>query len=327
MYCSYKHYTKNVLEDGASLNNSLYKSTHYAMGTVFEVLIYSERDDYFLRTLTEQVFEELERYEQEMSVFIEGSGVDFINKCAGKRPVRVSPEVYEIIKTSIHYSGITGGCFDITVGPLMQLWGFYKKRNSQPSEDEIADTLKRVGYGNIILNEDDRSVFLKNEGMMIDFGGIAKGWSIKQIGEKLRSFRINNFLINAGTSSVYASGTPVDQKHWTAALPEVRGFRLSVEEVCLKDNAVSVSGTYENTVEYGNKKYPHVINPVTGKPESSVVMAVVIAPEPLECEILSTAFTVMGVRGTKEFLKGNIKVLLLYIDENNKLQEIELSDI
>ena len=299
------------------------------MGTVFEVLIYSERDDYFLRTLTEQVFEELERYEQSMSVFIDGSDVNFINKCSGERPVRVSPEVYEIIKTSIHYSEITGGCFDITVGQLMKLWGFYKKRGSQPSEDEIAGTLKKVGYGNIILNEDDRSVFLEKEGMMIDFGGIAKGWSIKKIGEKLRSFQISNFLINAGTSSVYASGTPGNKEHWTAALPEVHRFRLFKEEVHLKNNAVSVSGTYENTVEYGNKKYSHVINPMTGKPESGVVMAVVIDSEPLECEILSTAFTVMGVQKTKEFLKSNnkLKVILLYIDENNEMQEIELNSM
>ena len=295
------------------------------MGTVFEILIYSDRDEFLLRSLTEGIFENLNRFEQLMSRFIEESDIDFINKCAGIRPVRVSPEVFEIIKISLHYSKITDGLFDITVGPLMKLWGFYNKRNSVPSENEITDVLKKVGYKFISLDENEKSVFLERKGMEIDIGGVAKGWSVGKIREKLFHSGIKNFLINAGRSSVYACGIKGNNEYWTAKLPEEFIFRDN--EIILKGNAVSVSGIFEKTVQLEGNKISHIINPLTGKPEDSIVMAIVISTDPLECEILSTAFIVMGAQKVKRFLKDKkeIKAILIYLNDKKEIQKMEIN--
>jgi thiamine biosynthesis lipoprotein len=298
------------------------------MGTIFEIIIYSERDEFFLRSLTEQLFEDIDRYENSMSLFIQGSDIDVINKFSGKRAVRVSPEVFEIIKLSKYYSEITGGYFDITVGPLMKLWGFYRKRDKVPSDDEITDVLEKVGSKNIVLNDEDRSVYLVKDEMVLDLGGVAKGWCVKKLVEKLKSFHIENFLINSGMSSVYASGSPGTEKYWRAELPNVYGFSFSDEKIYLKDNAVSVSGTYEKVVQLGENKYSHIINPLTGKSESKVILTVVINSDSLECEILSTAFSAMGVHKTKEFLKErkDFVVIVIFFDEKNKIRKIKLDN-
>ncbi len=296
------------------------------MGTVFEIIISSEKDEYELRVLTEMLFENLDRYEKLMSLFIDGSDVDYINKLSGKRAVRISPEVYEIIKTAKDYSQATAGYFDITVGPLMKLWGFYRKRDSLPSEKEIRNVLAKIGYENIVLNDEEMSVFLKKEGMMVDLGGIAKGWSVRKLSQDLRKYEIKNFLVNAGMSSVYASGSPERSEFWNAEMPEIKGFKFPNKTITLKDNSVSVSGIYEKIVNLENHKFSHIINPKSGKPESNVLMTAVIGEDPLECEILSTAFCAMGIEKAAEFLnkKKGLSVIMVFFNDDNYLDMIKI---
>jgi thiamine biosynthesis lipoprotein len=296
------------------------------MGTVFETLIYSERDEFFLRSLTENLFAELDRYEREMSLFVEGSDVDRINENAGRQPVRVSPEVFEMIRTAVRYSELTGGYFDITVGPLMNLWGFYRKRDSAPGGDEIEAVLRKIGYEKIMLDIRDGTVLLTEEGMSIDLGGIAKGWSLKALVGGLQKFQLDNFLINAGRSSVYAAGSPPAAEYWEAELPGIEGEGSLTEDIRLRDTAVSISGSFEHYLSYDGKRYSHILNPLTGRPESDTVLTAVIDSDPLDCEIMSTAFSAMGTLKTKSFLetdsrKGCYNVIVLFYDSDGNLQK------
>ncbi|MFC2075768.1 FAD:protein FMN transferase [candidate division KSB1 bacterium] len=303
-----------------------FSCAHRAMGTVFEIVIYSDRDEFFLRSLTENLFADLDRWEQEMSLFVAGSDIDRINESAGRQPVRVSREVFELIRTAVGYSELTGGYFDITVGPLMNLWGFYRKRDSAPSEDEIEAVLGKIGYENIVLDDRDGGVFLSKEGMSIDLGGIAKGCSLRALIEGLKKFELENFLINAGRSSVYAAGSPPAAEYWEAEFPVMEGGGSIEEDIRLKDNAVSISGSFEHYRSYGGKRYSHILNPLTGRPESDTVLTAVIDSDPLDCEILSTAFSAMGTEKTRTFLesdsrKGCYDVIVLFYDSDGNLKK------
>jgi thiamine biosynthesis lipoprotein len=260
----------------------LYRDTQVMMGTFVEVISPDSR-------AAGIAFGEIKRLEKLLSKYDPQSDVSRLN-ASGE--LRVSPEASLIIKKAKEFAEISFGAFDISVAPLVDLWGFTDKKFNQPQEEEIKKTLALVGAEKIILQEKDNVVKFGFPGMKIDLGGIAKGYALDCAAEKLREKGISSCLLNAG-GQVYALGEKAGRP-WRVAIRAVRGKNFS-GYLHLKDQSAATSGDYEQFFSKNGKRFAHILDPRTGKPADSGISAVtVIAPDGLTADMLSTAIFVLG---------------------------------
>ena len=266
----------------------LYRDNRLLMGTFWEVSSPDKRAGAI-------VFSEVSRIEQLLSKYIPTSEISQLNRL-GK--LKVSPDTFYIIKKSQEYSLLTQGAFDITVAPLVDLWGFTNQDFQVPSVDKIQAVLKLVGSDKIILQVKDNVVEFKIQGTKIDLGGIAKGYALDCAVKKLKAKRISSCLINAG-GQVYALGDKFG-KPWKIAIAGARKSEIA-GTLELKNKSVSTSGDYQQYFLVGQQRYCHIINPKTGYPaETGIASVTVIADSGLEADALSTAAFVLGKEKTKE---------------------------
>lgn len=223
----------------------------------------------------EAAFDRVDEIESMASVSISTSDVNKINEAAGKEYVKVNPEIIEIIKTSIEYSKISNGAFDITISPLIKLWGIGTSDERIPADSEIKEKLALVGYNNISINEADSSVMLMKEGMSIDLGGVAKGFTADEIIKVFKEYGVKSAIINLGGSSIYTLGEKPDKTLWSIAIQNPRKEKNegNIGIVKLKESALSTSGDYQRFFIKDGKRYHHILDTVTGYPADSGVMS------------------------------------------------------
>lgn len=262
----------------------LYKDTQVLMGTFVEVTSPDRRASAI-------VFDEIKRLESLLSKYREESETAKLNKF-GK--IKASPETFYAVKKAKEIYEITAGVFDVTVGPLVDLWGFTDKDYRVPDDAEIKGALKRVGSDKIILDEAQSVIQFAVSGMRIDLGAIAKGYILDCAVKKLKENGITSCLINAGGQVIALGGKPPDGRPWKVAIRKARKNEFS-GSVDLKDNSVSTSGDYEQYFIKGGSRYAHIINPKTGYPVNSGILSVtVIAPSGLDADALSTSIFLLG---------------------------------
>jgi len=279
----------------------LYRDNRVTMGTFVEVTSPDKR-------AAGIVFAEIKRVEDLLSKYKPDSEVAKLNTM-GK--LEVSPDTLYIIKKAKEFWVLTDGAFDITVGPLMDLWGFTEKRYYLPKEEEIKDTLNLIGSDKIILNEGQNLVKFKTSGIKIDLGAIAKGYTIDCAVKRLKEKNIKSCLINAG-GDIYCLGDNFG-KPWSIAVQDPGGKDF-LDYLKLKDKAIATSGDYEQYFIKDNKRYAHIFNPQTGYPaESGVVSVTVIAPDALTADALATSIFVLGKEKgealVKKFPDVEVKVI------------------
>jgi len=235
------------------------------------------------------VFDELERLERLLSKYKPESEVSQLNKL-GK--LKVSPETFYILKKSKEIWQLSSGAFDVTVAPLVDLWGFTNKNFTVPADEKIKNILNLIGSDKILLQNNENVVVFKFPGMKIDLGAIAKGYAVDCAVKKLKEKGIDSCLINAG-GQVYCLGKKFGLP-WKVAIKGARGKGLA-GFLELTDRSVATSGDYEQYFIKDNKRYAHILNPETGYPADSGIMAVtVIAPDGLTSDALATAIFVLG---------------------------------
>ncbi len=280
-----------------------YEASHEAMGTVFTVAAYG-RDRNFLGEVVEQVFQELDRVDAQMSNYKPESELSAINREAASHAVLVEPHLFHLLEESVQYSRETDGAFDITVGPLMKHWGFFRGRGRLPSPTEISDVLKQVGYQHIRLDPASRTIRFDESGVEIDLGGIAKGYAVDQAVEVLRSNGIASALISGGTSSIYALGAPPGQRGWRVTIRDPYQAGKPAETLLLRNYSLSTSGSYEKFFQVGVKTYCHIMDPRTGWPVENMLSTTVLAASTTESDALSKLF-VLGVEGSRGVLAAH----------------------
>jgi thiamine biosynthesis lipoprotein len=193
----------------------------------------------------------------------------------------------------VGFSLLTGGAFDVTIGPLVDLWTDASLTGIVPSQAEIDHSLEAVGADKIDLRSDSE-VALRVRGMSVNLGGVAKGWALDRMREILLERGIESALLNFGQSSTWAIGKPPDAPGWRLLARSAAGGFLGV--MSLEDAALSVSGTLGEFVEIGGREYGHILDPRTGQPLSERRQAIVLAPDAAIAEALSKALLVMGER-------------------------------
>jgi thiamine biosynthesis lipoprotein len=284
-------------------NNSekrLYREKRVLMGTFVEVV--SPRKE-----AIKIAFEEIARIEKLLSKYNPESEVYRLNKTG---TLKVSPETFFIIQRSKEFYQLSEGAFDITIAPIMDLWGFTNGDYNTPSETKIKNALKLVGSDKIILHQSSFVIQFIAPGIKIDLGAIAKGYAIDCAVKKVRAYGIKDFLINAG-GQVYCSGERFG-KPWVVAIKNPRANELA-SYLELKNKAISTSGDYEQYFFKNKKRYAHIINPKTGYPaENSIASVTVIAEDGLTADALSTSIFILGKEKgglIAQRLKAEIKII------------------
>ncbi|HMA75722.1 MAG TPA: FAD:protein FMN transferase, partial [Candidatus Krumholzibacteriaceae bacterium] len=264
----------------------------YVMGTKASITIYGMSRTKALGAAG-KALHELHRLETVMSTWDPGSEISKLNLSAGKKPFVLSPELSELIRISTLFSEKTGGAFDITARPIVRLWGFQDGARQLPSDKEISNTLDRVGYGKIKIDENRNSVTLP-EGTQIDLAGVAKGYGVDRCVEILKNEGVESALVNLG-GNIYAFGSPPGKTGWVVGIRNPTGDSEITGYIILKDEAVATSGNYENFIRRDDETIGHIINPLTGRPVSGNTLSVtVISPTAAASDALSTALFVLG---------------------------------
>lgn len=279
-----------------------YQASHQAMGTVFTVVAYGSNSTY-LEEVTDQVFQEIDRLDDQMSNYKPDSELSSINRDAPRQAVIVEPELFKLIQKSFQYSHETNGDFDITVGPLMKAWGFFRGRGRMPSQAELAQVLRRIGYQHVKLDAATRTVRFEEPGIEIDLGAIAKGYAVDKAVEILRADGVKDALISSGTSSIYALGSPPDEGGWKISVRNPLDKTRVACSLSLQNLSLSVSGDYEKFFKLGGKIYAHIMDPHTGMPAENMLSTAVISPSATDSDALSTSFFVEGPGPTRDYLK------------------------
>ncbi|MCU0665908.1 MAG: FAD:protein FMN transferase [Candidatus Omnitrophica bacterium] len=268
-----------------------HKDTQLLMGTFAEVTSDDPR-------AAKIVFDEIKRIEKLMSKYDEQSEIYALNK---NSQAKVSQETFDLLKKSVWFSKITRGAFDITVGPIVKLWGFSDKKYRKPKNEEIKQALKLVGSKKLIFNLKDNVVKLTVPGASVDLGGIAKGYAIDCAVEKLKEAGIKSCLINLG-GQVYGLGDKAGIP-WEVAIQKPRSKKY-IKRLQLKDRGISTSGDYEQFFILDGVRYTHIFDPRTGRPAQNNILSVsVVSENALEADALSTAIFVLGKKPAAELLK------------------------
>jgi thiamine biosynthesis lipoprotein len=271
-----------------------YEQSLDAMGTTFVVAAYGD-DRNRLSAGVEASFEEVRRLDRMLSNYRPDSEWSEVNRYAAERPVKVREEVFRLLAACQEYSRLSGGTFDITVGPLMKVWGFYKGSGRLPHRAEVRGALTRVGYQKVLLNPADLTVQFSRSGVELDPGGIGKGYAVDRMVEILKEAGITKALISAGTSTMYALGAPPDNSQgWPVSIRHPKDESKPGFEVYLRNESMSTSGNYEKFFWADGRMYSHIMDPRTGYPAEGVLSVSVIAPEALDSEAWTKPFYIRG---------------------------------
>ncbi|MFA6216079.1 MAG: FAD:protein FMN transferase [Candidatus Omnitrophota bacterium] len=282
-------------------SHELYRDRRVMMGTFVEVVSPEKRAPAI-------VFDEIKKIENLLSKYKKGSDIFELNQ---RGQWRVSLQTLYLLDKARFFWEKSAGAFDITIGPLMDVWGFTDKNYRVPGKEEIEKVLSCVGFEKIIFNLHDTVVKFKLSGMKLDAGAIAKGYAVDCAVQALKDAGIKNCLINAG-GQIYCLGDKFGEP-WHVAVRDPR-HQSFVAEMALKNKAVSTSGDYEQYFTNNNLRYAHIMDPKTGYPaDSKVISVTVIADDGLTADALSTAIFVLGRQKgealAKEFPGVTIKVI------------------
>ena len=264
-----------------------------AMGATFIVVAYAEEE----RTLMdgmEAAFAEVGRLDRMLSNYRPESEWSKVNREAAKAPVQVSAELFQLLDYCGQVNRESRGAFDITVGPLMRVWGFFRGTGRLPSPAEVTDAVRKVGFGDVRLDAAGRTVRFLKPGIELDPGGIGKGYAVDRMIARLKEQGIQSAMVTAGGSSIYGLGSPPGDTGWTVKIRHPRAYSDTVAEIKLKDESLSTSGDYEKFFEAEGKMYSHIMDPRTGYPADRVLSASVIAARTLVSEAWTKPFFILG---------------------------------
>jgi thiamine biosynthesis lipoprotein len=288
------------------------------MGNRFEISVVSE-DENWANERIENAISEISRIEQLLTTFKPDSQTNLINDNAGIKPVRVDKEVFDLIQRSLKISNLTQGAFDITYGSIdKSLWNFDTKMTSLPDKETAKNMVKLIDYQKVILNQDNNSVFLKEEGMRIGFGGIGKGYAAEMAKQLMIKEGVKSGVVNA-SGDLTTWGNQPDGKQWTIGIADPNHKNKTFSSLNISNMAVATSGDYEKFVMIGGKRYSHTINPKTGLPITGIKSVTIIAPNAELADSLATPVTVMGVKVGLDLINQIKGIACVIIDDNDKL--------
>ena len=286
------------------------------MGTVVTVSLYDSDNQEILN----KVFNKVKELESTLSINENGTLVDKINENAGIAPVKVDDDTYTLVKKGIEYSELSNGLFDISVGPIVKLWNIGLPEAKVPTQEEIDAKLPLINYKDIELNDSDKTIYLKKAGMMIDLGGIAKGYTADVISDMLTEEGVNSAIINLG-GNVFTHGKKVNGDDWKIGIQNPYSERGGIIGTLVTSNkSVVTSGIYERYLEENGIKYHHILSPKTGYPyENEIAGITIVSDNSTDGDALSTSVFAMGVEEGMKFVNSLDGIDAIFITKDNKV--------
>ena len=298
----------------------LFQRTDLLMGNRFDLGVVAENAAEAKEGLTEAVLE-IKRIEGLLTTFNESSQTYLINENAGISPVEVDQEVFDLITRAQKISRLTQGAFDLSYGSLdKRFWNFDQQMTELPSRKKMAESVRLIDYQAIELDTENRTVFLRNKGMRIGFGGIGKGYAADQAKKRLKQLGFLHGVVNA-SGDMSAWGMNEQGMPWKVAIVDPDNSNQTVADFDLTNAAVATSGNYEKFVLIDGKKYSHTINPKTGFPIQGIKSVSVFAPMAELADALTTPIAVMGVEVGLDLVNQLNGIFCVIIDDDNRVYQ------
>jgi thiamine biosynthesis lipoprotein len=283
------------------------------MGTTIRVVFYATSPEQAEQGRA-AAFAVMKDVDDLMSDYKPDSELSRLSRAAGKGPQAVSPALYDVLRASLRTAELSDGAFDITMGPLIRLWRRSRKEQTLPSPEEIRDAKALVGYRKLVLEPFRRTAELTTPGMILDLGGIAKGYACDRAIGALQRCGISSALVDAG-GGMALSDAPPDKKGWRIGM-----LGDSSKILQLRNCGVSTSGDVEQFVEIDGVRYSHIIDPSTGLGLTNRAMATVIAPDGLTSDALDTPICILGAEKglAMAATQTNVHVWVQWLEKNRR---------
>lgn len=295
-----------------ALQASWHKTSEDIMGTRILIEL-AHSNEQTARNCTAQALQEFHRIDQLMSPYKPNSEVSLINYHAAEVPVKISDELYQLIKTALHYSKLTEGAFDITFASVGHLYDYRQKK--QPSSKALAQHIGHVNYKNLIAN--NGYIKFAQHGMKIDLGGIAKGYAVDQSIQILKDCGIQQALVSAGGDSRIIGDK--QGRPWVIGLQHPRKKEQIALSIPLSDSALSTSGDYERFFLSGNQRIHHIINPKSGKSAKLSWSTSVLTDNATSSDALSTSLFILGAKKGMDLINSIPNTDAIIIDAHGQV--------
>lgn len=279
-----------------------------AMGSIFEIFAFGD-DEESLNCRLAETLDFVELLESQLSVYLPDSEISLINAAACRQPVQTAANLFSLLLRLREWSEKTEGAFDPTAGKLIREWGFYRRGHSHgklteaPPQQRIEAIATGIGWGNIELNERDRSIRFLSPEIELNLGAVGKGYVVQCAAERLRELGVSAALLHSGHSSIVAMDAPEDSNGWKVGFSSRSGEQQKT--TLLKNRSLSISDSGEQTTSIGGETFGHLLYPRTGFPVKRDLTIAVEANDAAEADALSTAFLINGREWTENFCENN----------------------
>lgn len=290
------------------------------MGTYIQVTVYDKGKE----QAVEEALKIAEEFNDWVSVDKTGSVIDKINDNAGIKPVKVNPEIYQLIKLGYNYSAKNKG-YDITIGPLSKLWNIGFPDARKPEQAEIDAVLPLINHQFLEFDDQKSTVYLSQKGAKLDLGSIAKGYTAMKMVEDLKKNGVTTGIVDLGSSSIYVIGqSPRDGgAPWTIAIKDPNDPEKSQLGILkASDQHVNTSGVYERYLEVGEQRYSHILNPKTGFPFDNDIASITLlisGEDASNGDGLSTMIYALGTKKGYEYVQTLENVQAVFVDKDGKV--------
>lgn len=306
-----------VLTSSLGFSQVTHKRELTMLGSPFEMIVVADdipQADVYI----DLAVAEVSRLENLISDWIPTTPISEVNRNAGVKAVIVPQEVFDLVQRSITVSKLTSGAFDITYASMDKIWKFDGSMKKMPSEEEIRNSVAKVGYQNIVLNPKDHSIFLKNEGMKLGLGGIGQGFIADKIKALLIAKGAPAGIVNI-SGDINTWGKQIDGKQWKVGIKNPLNKDKIFATFPLENSAVETSGSYEKYVTFNGVRYSHIIDTRTGYPASGVISVSVFATSTELADALATGIFVLGVDIGINLIDQLPGVGCIYVEDNGKI--------
>ena len=314
-----------IFVNSITFGQQVFKKKKNLLGSPFEITVVAT-DSIQANVYTELAISEVKRIENLISDWIPTTQISKVNQNAGISPVKVDLEVFELVKRAINISKLTDGAFDISYASMDKIWKFDGSMKEMPTTESIKKSVEKVGYQNIVLNENDTSIFLKYPGMKLGLGGIGQGYIADKIKVLLQENGCTSGLVNV-SGDINTWGKQPNGKDWTVGIVNPLNKNKVFATFPLNDSAVETSGSYEKYVTFNGKRYSHIIDPRTGYPASGIVSVSVFAKQTELADALATGIFVLGIEVGLDLVNQLKGIGCIIVDEKGTIHASKNIDI
>lgn len=291
--------------------------SNYLLGTLIDITLYDHQDE----KIIDEAFDRIREIEEKMTINSKNpSQITRLNDASGSSEVELSEDTFYVLEKGKYYSQLSGGEFDITIGPIVKLWNIGTEYAAVPDPQVLTESLKLVDYNKLTLNNEKHTAKLEISGMIVDLGAIAKGYAADEVAAILKRHGVKHAIINLG-GNILTVGNNINSSPWKIGIQDPyhpRNDYIGIVEV--SDKTVVTSGIYERYFEQNGKRYHHIIEPKTGYPADNGLAGVsIIADNSIDGDGLSTSIFILGLDKGMELIESLNNVEALFVTTDKKI--------